>query len=206
MFISIFIVFQLSQVALGTVGTPAIDRPVYNHVVINHSTFQHTTINSASNTHIEPGVSKVKTRHHNETSSSDTIKAATYPTTSSHTTEAVTYLTSSIPHPISQFISKPRRKRSFDPLNGCGYYVGELWSPCLGSTTPMSVVKPVVTAFDRPCGPCDIRVQGSGRCVFSHNKCGGGHPVRVTRTRTRTRTRTLTRTRTRTRTVTRRFW
>jgi len=198
MFISIFIVFQLSQVALGTVGTPAIDRPVYNHVVINHSTFQHTTINSASNTHIEPGVSKVKTRHHNETSSSDTIKAATYPTTSSHTTEAVTYLTSSIPHPISQFISKPRRKRSFDPLNGCEYYDGV--------RCPQMSVKPVVTAVYRPCGPCDIRVQGSGRCVFSHNKCGGGHPVRVTRTRTRTRTRTLTRTRTRTRTVTRRFW
>jgi len=185
MFISIFIVFQLSQVALGTVGTPAIDRPVYNHVVINHSTFQHTTINSASNTHIEPGVSKVKTRHHNETSSSDTIKAATYPTTSSHTTEAVTYLTSSIPHPISQFISKPRRKRS-DTIYRTAY-----------------------AAFPRPCGPCDIRVQGSGRCVFSHNKCGGGgggQPVILTRTLTRTRTRTLTRTHTRTRTVTRRFW
>ena len=59
-FTLLFIVIQLAQVAQGTKfrETSAIDRP---SVVISHDDFFFTTTKSASNTHIEPSISKAKT-------------------------------------------------------------------------------------------------------------------------------------------------
>jgi len=167
------IVIQSSQLAVeAKQPPPATSR---SPVVISHSKFSFGTTNAVLKTPIEPNVSKQK--------------AAI--STTSYTTEAATY---KLPIKYPGSVSPRLRMKRNPQLRTCykthteyaryGHRKKRNASTVFSSNTrerrnanacditlTRTQYQTIVAARNRPCGPCQIRNQNGGRCVWSRHGC-----------------------------------
>ena len=174
----LFIVIQLSQLSVDAKQPPPAPR---SPVVLNHARFGFATTNTVSKTPMEPSISKQK---------------ATISTTS-HTTQAATYkLRMKYPAFVS---SRLRRKRNpevwctevrtwtaeadhYRKKRAATFYhnatqrgnanARQKRNANTACDRTVTITQTVVAPRRRPCGPCSIRIQNRGRCVWSRSQCG----------------------------------